>query len=55
MDRRAFLIRIGSATLVIAGTGSVLAYRDGVFSTGEGPAFTPWKAGKRTEEARLDS
>lgn len=44
LNRRT-LVKAGAAgVLVVAGTGSLRAYDQGVFTTGEGPAYDPWRA-----------
>jgi len=47
LDRRSFLARLalGGATLVVAGTGALgyRAYDQGVFATGRGDAYDPWR------------
>ena len=42
-QRRSFLKGAGIITVVIVGGGVWRAYDQGVFSTGEGPAYEPWK------------
>jgi hypothetical protein len=43
MQRRSFLKGAGLVTVVVASGGVWLAYDQGVFSVGEGPAYEPWK------------
>jgi len=43
MQRRSFLKGAGLVTVVVAGGGVWRACDQGVFSTGQGPAFEPWK------------
>lgn len=43
MERRSFLKATGAVIVLIAGGGVWRAYEDGVFSTGEGPAYEPWR------------
>lgn len=43
MKRRAFLKSAGVVTIVVVGGGVWRAYDQGVFSTGQGPAYEPWK------------
>ena len=43
MLRRSFLKGAGVVTVVVVGGGVWRAYHQGVFSTGEGPAYQPWK------------
>jgi nitroreductase len=42
MDRRAFFTQAGVATVLVAGGGVWRALDQGVFSTGQGPAYEPW-------------
>jgi nitroreductase len=42
MDRRSFIQQAGVATVLVAGGGVWRAAAQGVFSTGEGPAYAPW-------------
>jgi len=44
MRRRLFLQGAGVLTVLVAGSGVWRAYDRGVFSTGEGPAYEPWKS-----------
>jgi len=43
VNRRAFFKGAGVATIAVAGGGVWRAYDQGVFSTGQGPAYEPWK------------
>jgi hypothetical protein len=43
MKRRSFLRGAGVVTIAIVGGGVWRAYNQGVFSTGQGPAYEPWK------------
>ncbi len=43
MQRRAFLKGAGVVTVAVVGGGVWRAYNQGVFSSGEGPAYEPWK------------
>src|ERR1700720_4800428 len=43
MQRRSFLKVVGVVTVVVVGGGVWRAYDQGVFSSGEGPAYEPWK------------
>lgn len=43
MKRRSFLRGAAATTALVAGGGIWRAYDQGVFSAGEGPAFTPWE------------
>jgi nitroreductase len=43
MQRRSFLKGAGAITVAVVGGGVWRAYDQGVFSTGEGPAYEPWK------------
>src|ERR1700720_918048 len=43
MKRRPFLKGVGVVTVVVVGGGVWRAYDQGVFSSGEGPAYEPWK------------
>jgi nitroreductase len=43
MQRRAFLKGAGIVTVAVVGGGVWRAWEQGVFSTGEGPAYEPWK------------
>jgi nitroreductase len=43
MQRRAFLKGAGVVTVAVVGGGVWRAYDQGVFSSGEGPAYEPWK------------
>ena len=43
MDRRTFLKGGGVITVAVLGGGVWRAYDHGVFSTGHGPAYEPWK------------
>ncbi len=43
MQRRSFLKGAGVVTIVVVGGVVWRAYDQGVFSTGEGPAYEPWK------------
>jgi nitroreductase len=43
-DRRTVLKSAAGVTVLIAGGGAWRAYDQGVFATGEGPAFSPWRA-----------
>jgi nitroreductase len=43
MQRRAFLKSAGVVTVAVAAGGVWRAYDTGVFSTGSGPAYEPWK------------
>jgi len=43
MQRRSFLKGAGVVTVVVVGGGVWRAYDQGVFSTGQGPAYEPWK------------
>jgi nitroreductase len=42
MDRRKFFAQAGVATVLVAGGGVWRALDQGVFSTGQGPAYEPW-------------
>lgn len=44
MNRRFFLAAAGGATVIVAGGGAWRATRQGVFRTGQGPAFEPWES-----------
>lgn len=48
MQRRAFLKGMGAVSILVAGGTAWRAYDRGVFSTGEGPAFEPWKDWRST-------
>ena len=43
MQRRPFLKGVGVVTVVVVGGGVWRAYDQGVFSSGQGPAYEPWK------------
>lgn len=43
MQRRSFLQGAGVVTVVVVGGGVWRAYDQGVFSSGHGPAYEPWK------------
>jgi hypothetical protein len=43
MQRRLFLKSAGAVTVLVAGGGVWRACDQGVFSTGQGPAYEPWK------------
>ena len=43
MNRRGFFKGAGAVTIAVAGGGVWRAYDQGVFSTGQGPAYEPWK------------
>ena len=43
MNRRAFFKGAGVVTIAVAGGGVWRANNQGVFSTGQGPAYEPWK------------
>jgi nitroreductase len=43
MNRRAFFQGAGIVTVLVAGGGVWRAYDHGVFTTGQGPAYEPWK------------
>lgn len=43
MERRSFLRGAGVVTIAMVGGGVWRAYDQGVFSTGQGPAYEPWK------------
>jgi nitroreductase len=47
MQRRTFLKGAGAVTIAVMGGGVWRAYDQGVFSTGEGPAYEPWKDWRR--------
>jgi nitroreductase len=48
VQRRAFLKGAGIVTVAVAGGGVWRAWDQGVFSTGEGPAYEPWKDWRST-------
>ena len=43
MQRRVFLKGVGVVIVVVVGGGVWRAYDQGVFSSGQGPAYEPWK------------
>ena len=43
-NRRTLLKASAAGVVVLGGTGGLRAYDQGVFSTGEGPAYDPWRA-----------
>jgi glyoxylase-like metal-dependent hydrolase (beta-lactamase superfamily II) len=47
MDRRAFFTQAGVATVLVAGGSVWRALDQGVFSTGQGPAYEPWHTWRR--------
>ena len=50
MKRRDFLKGAGVATILVMGGTVWRSYDQGVFSTGKGPAYEPWK-NWRTDES----
>jgi nitroreductase len=50
MRRRSFLKGAGVATVVVVGGGVWRAYDQGVFSSGQGPAYEPWKDWRNNSE-----
>lgn len=44
MNRRALLKGAGAIAVLVVGGGVWRAYREGVFSTGTGPAYEPWRS-----------
>ena len=47
LNRRTFLKRTGAATLVLAlGGGTYRAVDQGVFASGQGSAYEPWRIGR---------
>jgi nitroreductase len=50
MQRRSFLKGAGVVTIVVVGGGVWRACDQGVFSTGEGPAYEPWKDWRNNSE-----
>jgi len=53
MNRRAFLRNTGIATVLVVGGGVFVAYHDGVFSIGQGPAYQPWKDWRDAKDGPL--
>ena len=54
-SRRKVLALVGGGTLVlVAGGGVWRAVDQGVFSTGEGPAYEPWDDWRTTTKGLLD-
>ena len=51
MQRRSFLKGAGAITIAVVGGGVWRAYDQGVFSTGEGPAYEPWKDWRKDSNA----
>jgi hypothetical protein len=43
MDRRRFLVGLGTVTILVLGGGVWYADEEGAFCQGKGPAFAPWK------------
>ncbi|HZD60691.1 MAG TPA: twin-arginine translocation signal domain-containing protein [Anaerolineae bacterium] len=54
VSRRKFLKAAGAALVLVATGGIFQAYDNGVFSTGEGLAYEPWKDWRRKEEGPLN-
>ena len=50
MQRRSFLKGAGVATVVVVGGGVWRAYDQGVFSSGQGPPYEPWKDWRNNSE-----
>jgi nitroreductase len=50
MQRRSFLKGVGVVTVVVVGGGVWRACDQGVFSTGQGPAYEPWKDWRNNSE-----
>ncbi len=53
MQRRAFLKGAGIVTVAVVGGGVWRAVDQGVFSTGEGPAYEPWKDWRKAKDTPL--
>src|SRR5271157_70228 len=53
MRRRAFLKGAGVVTVAVVGGGVWRAWDQGVFSTGEGPAYEPWKDWRNAKDTPL--
>lgn len=53
MQRRAFLKGAGVVTVAVAGGGVWRACDQGVFSTGEGPAYEPWYDWRNAKDSPL--
>lgn len=53
MKRRSFLKSAGIATVVVVSGGVWRACDQGVFSTGEGPAYEPWRNWRSTTDGPL--
>jgi nitroreductase len=53
VERRSFLKGAGVATVVVAGGGVWRAWEQGVFSSGEGPAYEPWKNWREASDGPL--
>ncbi len=53
MQRRAFLKGAGVLTVAVVGGGVWRAWDEGVFSTGEGPAYEPWKDWRNAKDSPL--
>ncbi len=53
MRRRAFLKGAGAVTVAVVGGGVWRAWDRGVFSTGDGPAYQPWKDWRNAKDSPL--
>ncbi|MGA2905571.1 MAG: twin-arginine translocation signal domain-containing protein, partial [Candidatus Korobacteraceae bacterium] len=53
MKRRSFLKGAGIVTVVVVGGGVWRAVDQGVFSTGDGPAYQPWKNWRDAKDSPL--
>jgi nitroreductase len=53
MRRRSFLKGAGVLTVAVVGGGVWRAWDQGVFSTGEGPAYEPWKDWRNAKDGPL--